>query len=82
MTPRKASLRVAHQATCPSSSKTTLDTAPKGKIRNGCQCKPGPSYYTFHRGTDGRPVKGARVRDRQVADQALRKLQVLSLIHI
>lgn len=70
MSPRKASLRVAHQASCPNATKTSLDSV------KGCKCKPGPSYYTFHRGRDGRPVKGARVRDRQVADRALRKVQV------
>ena len=70
MTPRSASLRVAHQATCPNANQTKLDSL------RGCKCKPGPSYYTFHRGVDGKPVKGARVRDRQVAERALRKLQV------
>lgn len=70
MTPRRASLRVAHQASCPRAGKTTIESL------KGCKCKPGPSYYTFHRGRDGRPVKGPRVRDRQIADRALRKLQV------
>jgi integrase len=42
----------------------------------GCTCKPGPSYYVFHRDHDGKAVKGERVRDRQVAERALRKKQV------
>lgn len=70
MTPRTASLRVAHQATCPNANQTTLDSL------RGCKCKPGPSYYTFHRGRDSKPVKGARVRSRKVADAALNALQV------
>lgn len=70
MTPRRANLRVAHQASCPNASQTSIASV------KGCKCKPGPSYYTFHRGRDGRPVKGPRVQDRQVADRALRKLQV------
>jgi integrase len=61
---------VAHQASCPNATKTAPDSV------RGCKCKPGPSFYTFHRGRDGRPVKGARVRDRQVAERSLRKLQV------
>lgn len=70
MTPRKASLRVAHQASCPNATKTSLDSL------KGCKCKPGPSYYTFQRRPDGTVEKGKRVRDRQVADRALRKVQV------
>ncbi len=70
MTPRRANLRVAHQSACPNANQTSLDSV------KGCKCKPGPSYYTFHRGRDGKPVKGPRVRDRQVAERALRKLQV------
>src|SRR5437868_2424548 len=68
MTPRRASLRVAHQAGCPNATKTSIDSL------KGCKCK--PSYFTFHRGRDGRAVKGARVKDRQVAERALRKVQV------
>lgn len=71
MTPRRASLRVAHQRGCPHASKSTLATAPTGKSRNGCTCKPGPSYYTFHRDRAGKPVKGERVKDRQIAKRAL-----------
>lgn len=68
MTPRRASLRVAHQAACPNATKTSLDSL------RGCKCK--PSYYTFHRDRDGRAVKGERVRDRQAAERALRRKQV------
>lgn len=68
--PRTASLRVAHQRGCPNSSRTSLDSLA------GCRCKPSPSYYTLYRDRLGKPVKGARVRNRQVADRALRKLLV------
>jgi integrase len=71
MTPRRASLRVAHQAACPNATKTALESAGRG---SGCRCQ--PSYYTFHRDRDGRPSKGPRVRDRQTAERDLRKLQV------
>ena len=72
---RSATLRVAHSRTCANASKTALDSL------TGCTCKQGPTkkgpaYYTLHRDSTGRPVKGERVRDRDVADKALRKLQV------
>src|SRR6266545_385640 len=67
-TPRKASLRVAHGRGCRNATQTSLDSL------RGCTCK--PSYYTFHRDASGKPVKGARVRDRRVAERALMKLQV------
>lgn len=66
--PRKASLRVAHSRACPHANLSAL-----GSLQ-GCRCK--PSYHTFYRGPDGRPVKGKRVRDRQTAERALRRLQV------
>ena len=65
---RSATLRVAHQRDCASVNRTSLDSL------KGCSCT--PSYYTLHRDHHGRPVKGTRVRDRQVADRALRKLLV------
>lgn len=65
---RSATLRVAHQRGCPNFTRTSLDSL------MGCACK--PAYFTFHRDQHGRPMKGMRVRDRQVADRALRKLQV------
>ncbi len=70
MTPRKASLRVAHQGNCPNASKTALESVGRG---SGCSCS--PSYYTFRRGRDGRPVKGKRVKDRRVAERALTAVQ-------
>lgn len=63
MTPRKASLRVAHQRTCRNANATALDSL------EGCSCS--PSYYVFQRDRDGRPAKGERVKDRQVANRAL-----------
>ena len=71
MTPRTASLRVAHQAKCPNAAQSTLTSVGRG---SGCTCS--PSYYTFHRNRDGKPEKGKRVKSRQVADRALNKLQV------
>jgi integrase len=65
---RTASLRVAHQRACANASKTSLGSL------DGCTCK--PSYYTLHRDGVGNVVKGSRVRNRQVADRALRKLLV------
>lgn len=44
--------------------------------RDGCTCRGGPSYYTFHRDRSGRSVKGPRVRNLRTAEAALRKLQV------
>ncbi len=67
MSPRKASLRVAHQGTCKNATQTSLESL------KGCSCS--PSYYVFHRDRDGRPVKGARVKDRRTADRALATAQ-------
>jgi len=69
---RTATLRVAHQNDCVNKSRTSLDSLTDEGSR--CTCK--PSYYTFHRDRQGNAVKGPRVRDRQVADRALRKLLV------
>ena len=71
MTPRTASLRVAHQGSCPNATKTALISVGRG---SGCKCE--PSFYTFHRNREGKPEKGARIKTRQVADRALRKLKV------
>ena len=68
--PLTANLRVAHRTGCPSGSRTSLGSL------EGCTCRPGPTYYTFHRDRTGRTAKGPRVRDRQVAERALRKLLV------
>ena len=67
MTARKASLRVAHARHCANANKSSLDSL------TGCTCK--PSYFTFYRGRDGRPIKGLRIKDRRVARQALTALQ-------
>jgi integrase len=63
MSPRRASLRVAHQRTCPNASRTSLDSL------TGCTCR--PSYYVFSRARDGSSVKSERVTDRREAQKAL-----------
>jgi integrase len=70
MSPRKASLRVAHQRSCANVSKTALESVGRG---SGCTCE--PSYYVFHRDRDGRPLKSKRVRDRRTAERALAAAQ-------
>lgn len=76
-----ASLRVAHERKCAKRSVvvgTKADGSPKYadptalESLDGCTCR--PSYYTLHRGADGRPIKSPRVRDREEAERALRKL--------
>src|SRR5262245_26138335 len=67
MSPRKASLRVAHQRNCRNATLTSL------KSLTGCTCQ--PSYYVFSRDRDGKPVKGSEVKDRRIADRALKKAQ-------
>jgi integrase len=67
MTARKASLRVAHSRDCANANQTTIDSV------KGCTCK--PSYFTFYRGRDGRPIKSPRVKDRRTAERALTALQ-------
>ena len=71
MSPRTASLQVAHQRDCPNESKTSLSSVGSG---SGCKCK--PRYYTFHRDERGRRIKGNRIGDRRVAEKELRKIQV------
>jgi integrase len=71
MTPRTASLRVAHQGNCLNATKTALSSVGRG---SGCKCS--PSYYVFNRNRDGKPEKGERIKTRAVADRALRKKQV------
>jgi integrase len=70
MSPRKVSLRVAHQGNCPNATKTALSSIGRG---SGCTCK--PSFYTFQRDANGAPKKGPRVKDRGVADRMLTKDQ-------
>src|SRR4051812_11136233 len=71
MTPRTASLRVAHQGHCPNATKTALMSVGRG---SGCKCD--PSYYTFRRTSSGKTEKGKRVKTREVAEQQLNKLRV------
>jgi integrase len=70
MSPRKASLRVAHSRSCPNVTKTAVSSVGRA---SGCTCT--PSYYVFSRDRDGRPVKGARVKDRKTAERALAAAQ-------
>jgi integrase len=76
MTPRTASLQVSHSSWCPNRTKTALESVDRSC--RSAKCK--PRYFTLHRGegADGKPTKirGERVSDRQVAEKALRKLQV------
>jgi len=73
---RTASLQVAHQNTCPSFGRGALDSL------EGCACK--PSYFTLHRDSGGRVVKGddgtgqivGRTRRRRDAERWLARLQV------
>jgi integrase len=71
MTPRTASLRVAHQGHCPNATKTALASIGRG---SGCKCD--PSYYTFRRKTNGKVEKGPRLKSREVAQESLNKLRV------
>jgi integrase len=71
LSPRKASLRVAHQRSCANVSRSALDSTGRG---SGCTCE--PSYYVFYRDREGRPVKESRVKDRRTAERALRSRQV------
>lgn len=71
MTPRTASLRVAHQGSCPNATKTALSSVGRG---SGCKCD--PSYYTSRRLSNGRVEKGPRLKSREVAEQNLNQLRV------
>jgi integrase len=81
MSPRKASLRVAHGRTCPNENLTALEslsrkpkTSASGRVlSHGCTCE--PSYYVATRDRDGRTVKSKRVRDRRTAERALAAAQ-------
>jgi hypothetical protein len=68
---RSATLRVAHSRSCPNATRSALNSTGKG---SGCTCK--PAYFTFHRDSGANPVYGPRVRERQTAERALRKLLV------
>lgn len=69
MTARKASLRVAHQGKCPNAGQSRLES-----VDRACKCL--PSYFTFHRGPDGKAIKGERIKTLSVAKSALNLLQV------
>lgn len=71
MTPRTASLRVAHQGHCPNATKTALTSIGRG---SGCKCS--PTYYTSHRTSDNKVKKSERYQTREVADEALNALRV------
>src|SRR5438128_12627973 len=71
MTPRTASLRVAHQKGCANENRSALNSTGRG---SGCTCS--PSYYTFQRRRDGTVEKGERVKTLDVARRALTKAQV------
>jgi integrase len=67
VSPRKATLRLAHQAKCRNANATALTSL------KGCNCQ--PSFYVFSRDRDGRPQKSPRVKDRRTADTMLRDAQ-------
>src|SRR5262249_33665357 len=71
MTPRTASLRVAHQKHCPNATKTALASVGRG---SGCKCE--PSYYAFRRRRDGTVEKSERVKNRKVAERLRNRWQV------
>jgi integrase len=66
MTPRTASVRVAHQGSCPNATKTALSSAGRG---SGCKCE--PSFYTFQRNREGKVEKGPRVKSLKDARAAM-----------
>jgi integrase len=71
MTPRTASLRVAHQRRCANANKTSPDSV------DGCTCEKGKrAYYVMWRDRSGATRKSPRVRDRREADKLLRAKQV------
>src|SRR5687767_14850671 len=67
---RKVSLRVAHSRSCPNANRSALTSAGR---RSGCTCQ--PSWYPFYRDEMGRPVKGQRIDDRELARRAATKIQ-------
>lgn len=71
MTPRTASLRVAHQRKCANASRTAPESV------KGCTCDPGKrAYYVTWRDRSGATRKSPRVRDRREAEKFLRAQQV------
>lgn len=71
MSPRTASLRVAHQRKCAHASQTSLDSI------KGCTCDKGKrAYYVLWRDRSGATRKSPRLRDRREAEKLLRAQQV------
>src|SRR3954470_6570049 len=71
MTPRTASLRVAHQRKCANANQTALESI------KGCTCESGKrAFYVTWRDRSGATRKSARVRDRREAEKFLRAKQV------
>jgi integrase len=71
MTPRTASLRVAHQRKCAHGGQTAPESV------KGCTCDPGGrSYYVQWRDRSGATRKSPRVKDRREAEKFLRAKQV------
>ena len=70
MTPRKVSVRVAHQRGCANASKTALSSVGR---KSGCTCS--PSFYTFHRDRNEKVVKGKRYPDREFVEKLAVQIQ-------
>ncbi len=71
MTPRTASLRVAHQRKCANATQTAPESV------KGCTCDKGKrAYYVQWRDRGGATRKSARVRDRREVEKFLRSKQV------
>jgi integrase len=67
---------VRHARDCPKhlKSKDKTPACTCGVKATKCTCQ--PSYFTFYTDRDEKPVRGSRVKNRRVAETALRKLQV------
>src|SRR4051812_7638877 len=71
MTPRTASLRVAHQRKCANAKQTSLESL------SGCSCENGKrTYYVAWRDRSGATCKSPRLRDQREAEKLLRAKQV------
>ena len=71
MSPRKASLRVAHERYCPNRTKSALSSTGRG---SGCKCE--PSFFAFRRNREGKPEPGPRYKSRKVAEAEVNRWQV------
>jgi integrase len=67
---RKVSLRVAHSRNCRNANRSAPSSTGRG---SGCTCS--PSWYPFYRDEQGRPVKGERIDDKELARRAATKIQ-------